>query len=307
MNSFSFSLCVGLCVYNSEQGLPYVLSNLDKLRLSGVFGKSDMRFIVVYEDNDSNLSNTHQLLNSFSNLVHPCVVEFIKNKFERSPVRQRHIGNARNTVLERLRELRSSGTEFSHFAFMDTNNYACIGAMNTEVIREAMARSDEWDSLSFLREAGYYDMWALSYDPYIHSFFHFREYWNNTLNKVRAHFDPTIERAVQNGETLFPVFSAYNGFAIYKSSVYLSDALPVLRYSDEIKREYYPEGMLKRQETLLNYIPDDRVDDDCEHRYFHLASLQPPHNARIFIYLKSLFKKMSELERPTRFCPRYLV
>ena len=302
-----FSLCVGLCVYNSEQGLPYVLSNLDKLRLSGVFGKSDMRFIVVYEDNDATMSNTHQLLNSFSNLVYPCVVECIKNRFDRSPVRQRHIGNARNTVLERLRELRASGTTFSHFAFMDTNNYACIGDMNTDVLREAMVRSEEWDSLSFLREAGYYDIWALSYDPYIHSFFHFKEYWNNTLNKVRAHFDHAIKIAVEGGETMFPVFSAYNGFAIYKCSVYLSDALPVLRYSDEIKRDYYPEGMLKRQEVLLGYGTDDRVDDDCEHRYFHLASLQPPHSARIFIYLKSLFKKMSELKRPTRFCPRCLV
>lgn len=303
----NFSLCVGMCIYNSEQGLPYVLSNLDKLRLSNVFGISSMRFIVVYEDNDSTMSNTHQLLNSFSNLVYPCVVECIKNRFDRSPVRQRHIGNARNTVLERLRELRSSGTMFSHFAFMDTNNYACIGDINTEVLREAMVRSDEWDSLSFLREAGYYDIWALSYDPYIHSFFHFKEYWNNTLNKVRAHFDHAIKHAADCGETMFPVFSAYNGFAIYKCSVYLSDAVPVLRYSDEIKREHYPEGMLKRQEILLGYGTDDRVNDDCEHRYFHLASLQPPHNARIFIYLKSLFKKMSELERPTRFCPRYLV
>ena len=63
----NFSLCVGMCIYNSEQGLPYVLSNLDKLRLSNVFGISSMRFIVVYEDNDSTMSNTHQLLNSFSN------------------------------------------------------------------------------------------------------------------------------------------------------------------------------------------------------------------------------------------------
>ena len=299
------SLCIGLCIYNSEHGLPYVLSNLGKLRSSGIFDR--MHFIVVYEDNDSSMSTTYQILNSFSNLIHPCVVECIKNRFARSPVRQRHIGNARNTVLERLRELRSAGTEFSHFAFMDTNNYACIGDMNTEVLREAMVRSEEWDSLSFLREAGYYDMWALSYDPFIHSFFHFREYWNNTLNKVRAHFDPAIEKAVRNGDTMFPVFSAYNGFAIYKCTVYLSDALPMLRYSDEIKREYYPEGMLKLQEAKLECGADDRGDDDCEHRYFHLASLQPPHNARIFIYLKSLFKKMSELERPTRFCPRYLV
>lgn len=303
--SSKFSLCVGLCIYNSQDGLPYVFSNLHKIKSSDIF--NSMRIIIVYEDYDPSISATHQLINSFSNMIHPISVEFVKNRYDRHRVRQMHIGNARNTFLERMRELRSSGTEFSHFAFMDTNNYACIGDMNTEVLREAMVRSEEWDSLSFLREAGYYDMWALSYDPFIHSFFHFREYWNNTLNKVRAHFEPTIERAVQNGETMFPVFSAYNGFAIYNTSVYLSDALPTLRYSHEIRRDYYPEGMLKRQEAILECSVDDRVDDDCEHRYFHMASIQMPHNARIFIYLKSLFKKMSDLERPSQFCPRYLV
>jgi hypothetical protein len=45
---------------------------------------------------------------------------------------------------------------------------------------------------------------------------------------------------------------------------------------------------------LVDSEMDGRINDDCEHRYFHMVSAQPPHNARIFIFLKSLFKKVPD-------------
>ena len=39
--------------------------------------------------------------------------------------------------------------------------------------------NDKWDCISFNREAGYYDMWALSFIPYVYSFNHFVDALNS--------------------------------------------------------------------------------------------------------------------------------
>jgi hypothetical protein len=177
---------------------------------------------------------------------------------------------------------------------MDFNDYACIGPIDTDVLKEAMQMRDQWDSVSFLREAGYYDAWALSFDPYIHSFFHFERDWEEVLIKMRTMFDRILVRAIQGGEKLLPVYSAFNGFALYRCDVYLSDEEPRIRYTDDIQPAYYPRGVLKKQMELVESKTDGRINDDCEHRYFHMVSTQSPHNARIFIFLKNLFKKVPD-------------
>jgi hypothetical protein len=233
-----------------------------------------------------------RMISDFSETVNTSVVEMIKNRYDWEPVRQRNIGHARNSFLEHLKELRTSNCVFSHFAFMDFNEYACIGPINTMVLQDVMSLSSDWDCVSFLREAAYYDMWALSFDPYIHSFFHFKRAWYEVVDRMRKMFDKIVFRAVSRGDKFLPVYSAFNGFAIYRCSTYLSDKEPCIKYSDEIKTEFYPKRVFENQLYFADSQIDGRKNDDCEHRYFHLASLQPPHNARIYIYLKSLFKKM---------------
>jgi len=207
-----------------------------------------------------------------------------------------------------MRELRDPaagggdcGGAYDYFAMMDANNYSCIGPVDTDVLRDAMNCADSWDSLSFLREAGYYDFWALSFDPFIRSFFHFKMNWGAVCGKMREAFKDFVESGLANGMDLIPVYSAFNGFALYRSAIYLCAEL---RYSDEIDPALFPADVLKKQVQILGCDPDDRNYDDCEHRFFHLASKQSPHNARIYIYAKSLFNEMPERDRPTRFQPR---
>ena len=298
--------CIGMCLFNNRNGISYLFSNLVQIYKSNIFAR--LRFTFVYEHRDGIVDYITPIIHSFSNLVPNAIVETIPNSRPRELVRQRNIGHARNTFLDHLRRLRSEqGVEFSHFAFMDFNDYACIGPIDTEVLKGAMQLQNEWDSVSFLREAGYYDLWALSFAPYIHSFFHFNRGWEDVLGHMKMMFDRVVMRAVMSGQELLPVFSAFNGFAIYRCAVYLSDQEPRIRYSDDIETSYYPKGMLLEQSWLVKAEPDGRINDDCEHRYFHLASTQPPHNARIFIYLKSLFKKMKPHEVPTSYTPRAVV
>ena len=296
------SLCIGMCLFKNRNGISYIFSNLVEIYKSAIFAR--VRFTFVYENYDDTVKHLAPNIHSFTTLVPNAVVETIPNNRPQEPVRQRNIGHARNTFLDHLRDLRSIGVEFSHFAFMDINNYACIGPIDTEVLKGVMQLQNDWDSVSFLREAGYYDMWALSFAPYIHSFFHFRRGWSDVLNRMKMMFDRVLLRAIMSGKELLPVFSAFNGFAIYRCAVYLSDEEPRIRYSDDVETKYYPKGMLLEQSSIVQSEPDGRPNDDCEHRYFHLVSRQSPHNARIFIYLKNLFRKLKPHEIPTSYTPR---
>lgn len=299
------SLCVCLCVYRSENGLPYVLTNLHIIHKSNIFDR--IKIIAIHEKCDDTNCDTesYSLLTSFANYLPPNSLEIIQNQYPPTPVRQRNIGNARNTFLNRMRSLRDEASEtYDHFAMMDTNDYACIGPICVDVLRQAMACAGEWDSISFLREAQYYDLWALSFDPFIHSFFHFKRSWYEVRDEMRAAFNAYLAEHINNEKILIPAYSAFNGFALYRSSTYLS---PDLRYSDEIDVNFYPGDVLKKQTQLLGCDTDGRTNDDCEHRYFHTASMQPPHNARIFIYAMSLFAKMPERDRPSRFTSRALI
>ncbi len=296
------TLCIGMCLFKNKNGISYIFSNLVKIYKSNVFSR--LRFTFVYEYRDDTLDYIAPVIRSFTNLVPNATVDVIPNTRPWEPVRQRNIGHARNTFLDHLRGLRTTGVTFSHFAFMDFNDYACIGPIDTDVLRGAMHIQDQWDSVSFLREAGYYDMWALSFAPYVHSFFHFKRGWGEVLSRMRYAFDRFITHAIMRGDELLPVLSAFNGFAIYRCAVYLSDQEPLIRYTDDIQTAYYPPGMLNEQSSLVESEPDGRPNDDCEHRYFHIVSMQAPHNARIFIYLKHLFKKLKPHEMPTSYTPR---
>ena len=267
------------------------------VRIYSSYIYSRVDFVFVYEEHDTTLNAIKQLIcEKFSPSVPNAKVEMIQNNRPWESVRQRNIGHARNTFLDYLRSLRNLDADnarlFSHFAFMDFNDYACIGDINTNVLQEVMDLQDEWDSVSFMREAGYYDMWALSFYPYVHSFFHFKRHWRDVLGRMRKMFDSVVLRAMHSDNPFLSVYSAFNGFALYRCSIYLSDAEPHIRYSDDIQTAFYPPNALQEQLFLVDSQTDERVNNDCEHRYFHMVSAQPPHNARIYIYLKSLFKKM---------------
>ena len=293
------TLCIGMCIFNNINGISYLFSNLAQIYNSGIFSRVD--FVFIYESYDTTLREiTKFIYDDFSPRVPNANIDMIQNQYPWEPVRQRNIGHARNTFLDYLRSLRlcthtldsDEVCSFSHFAFMDFNDYACIGDINTDVLREVMDLQSEWDSVSFMREAGYYDMWALSFYPYVHSFFHFERHWRDVLERMRKMFDSVVLRAIHSGKSFLSVCSAFNGFALYRCSTYLSDEEPRIRYSDDIQTAFYPPNALQDQLYLVDAQMDGRINEDCEHRYFHMVSAQPPHNARIYIYLKSLFKKM---------------
>jgi len=306
---------IGLCVYNNERGLPSVLSNIVKLSESKLFDK-----ITIVAFYDSSSDKSHSILESFKNryelgikssssfqVIETTIIINNKSKNFRMSLgnssrvmdksRTMRIALARNQILNYIRSLQVRGGIYNkYFIMMDSNEYACVGRINVDTLRSALERSDEWDSISFDREAGYYDYWALSFDPHIYSFFHV-ENRNETLQsmvagfakklndaKIKSNITNELHESNQKNEgkyqyDLIPVHSAFNGFAIYKTSMFLNCS-----YSSMIHIDLFPKHSIRCK--ILNDFKDD-----CEHRKFHLEAIKK-NGARIMVSPLSIFYKL---------------
>jgi hypothetical protein len=191
--------------------------------------------------------------------------------------RTMRIANARNEILNYIRFSQKRGEKHNYFIMMDSNEYACVGKINIDTLRNAIQRSDEWDSISFDREAGYYDYWALSFGSHIYSFYHVQNK-NDALNNMVVDFTTKLNEA-RKSSNLIPVYSAFNGFAIYKTNMFLN-----CTYSSMIHIHLFPK----------EFLPSKIVNDfknDCEHRKFHLEAIKK-NSAKIMVSPLSIFYKI---------------
>ena len=281
---------IGLCVYNNERGLPSVLSNIVKLSQSKLFDK--LTIVVFY---DASTDNSYSILESFkyrnmngdtSTLIETIIISNKTKEFRMSfgsasrvmdKSRTMRIANARNEILNYIRLLETQRIFNKYFIMMDSNEYACVGNINTDALCHALARSDEWDSISFNREAGYYDYWALSFDPHIYSFYHVQNK-DETLNNMVDSFTIKLNEARESRDFI-PVYSAFNGFAIYKTNMFLNCS-----YSSMIHIHLFPKELLPSK--ILNHFKND-----CEHRKFHLEAIKK-NGAKIMVSPLSIFYKL---------------
>jgi hypothetical protein len=191
-----------------------------------------------------------------------------------------NICHARNSLLDILR---SDYSEVPYFIMIDSNNYSCVGDINMDVLDGVMGRSD-WDAISFDREAGYYDFWALSYYPFLYSFFHFTDY-KVVLGMMQEDFERVLENQKQkNSDDLIVVCSAFNGFSIYRAGFFLNCS-----YDTTIDFRWFSQRFIQDQQRITGKSIIKFKKFDCEHRKFHLEAIRK-NNARIRICVKSLFK-----------------
>jgi hypothetical protein len=270
------SVVIGLCVYNSAKGLPSVLKNIDKIKNYKLF--TDIKIIACY---DTSKDKSLDILETYEKDI----IEIIKNENRTSKVKTENIAFARNKILERIREKYAN---YEYFIMMDTNEYSCVGDINMNVLEDVIKRKDEWDSISFDREAGYYDTWALSFEPFIYSFFHC-EKSSVVVKKMREAFSKILnENKTNTPDNYIDVYSAFNGFAIYKTAIFSN-----CTYHSNIQFKLFPKDILKKQINACGgckFLPS--LKNDCEHRAFHLEAKQK-NNAKIKICTKSLFSKLS--------------
>jgi hypothetical protein len=273
------TLVIGLCVYNSARGLPSVLKNIDKIKKHRLF--TDIKIVVSYDNSKDKSLNILEMYEKENKKD----IEIIKNENRTSKIKTENIAFARNQILERIREKYAN---YEYFIMMDTNEYSCIGDINVNILEDVIKRKDEWDSMSFDREAGYYDTWALSFEPFIYSFFHC-EKSSVVVKKMREAFSKILnENKTNTPDNYIDVYSAFNGFAIYKTAIFSN-----CTYHSNIQFKLFPKDILKKQINACGgckFLPS--LKNDCEHRAFHLEAKQK-NNAKIKICTKSLFSKLS--------------
>jgi len=275
------NVVICLSVYNNEFGLPYCLKNIKKIK--DVFDKLN---IVVFYDNSKDKSL--EILNNFKKNEN-IDIDIIINKNKKFNLRTANIAHARNSLLKIIRE---KYNDYYYFIMMDTNEYACVGEINRDLIYDVIHNEKyDYDALSFDREAGYYDTWALSFDPYIYSFFHFNN-WEKVVDNMRLEFNKLLNNHEKNN--LISVYSSFNGFCIYKTNKFINCS-----YSSNIDKNLFPEGSIKKQETLVENTILNKLYDDCEHRKFHLEAIKK-NNAKIRICKNYIFFKFKNPHHSSR-------
>jgi len=270
------TVCIGLCVFNNGFGLPYVFQNIERIQ---TLFEDKIQIVIAYDESpDNSLGFIMSKLNDFQ-------IHIIKNNNRPDfTYRNGYICFARNLILKYIRE---NIPDTKYLMMMDSNEYACVGDIQLETLQETLDREKEWDAVSFDRSAGYYDYWALSFDPFIYSFFHTNN-MESVLEKMKMEFKLQLDDAKEKNAFL-NVYSAFNGFAIYKWSIFKE-----CEYSININLSLFPDNTLEKQvvETGIKLLPVFNNAYDCEHRHFHLQAIHTK-NARICIYPKSIFAKFT--------------
>jgi hypothetical protein len=162
----------------------------------------------------------------------------------------------------------------------------CSGKMNVDVLKKHIDNNDRWDSLSFNR-SNYYDIWALSIRPFIFSYVHFKNPYD-ILHNMGLYICKSLN-SLKEGE-LLSCYSAFNGFAIYKTEVFKD-----CTYDGNIRLDLIPKNLLEEtiKENKSKIIFKSQswlsiLNEDCEHRSFHFDAINKK-NARIFIAPEKLF------------------
>ena len=267
------------CAYNVGPFLSNVLKNIQAL--CGSF--NDYYIVISYDDSQD---NTLELLEKFM-IKHPGKMKIIKGNNQLGEIRTQNIANARNKILDTIREVNLKC--FDYFIMMDMDDVNSVkmnlNVLNTFIESERKEEPLPWDSLSFNRVI-YYDLWALSIEPYTFSCNHYnnvRKVKHLMVQRVKDAMGQSILQDPNHG--LVPCISAFNGFAIYRTKKFIN-----INYEWNVHKTLtiYPKYIIDQMSRAVCEQPINRH-DDCEHRYFHIRASQLS-NARICISPMCLFQ-----------------
>ena len=202
-------------------------------------------------------------------------VKLYINKQTLSSYRTHRIAKGRNQCITIIK---NNYSDYEYFIMMDMDD-RCAGNIKLDVLVDALnIKFGQWDSLSFNHPTGYYDTWALSKRPFIFSCHHFAK----SADLWRQYIVKLIEKWPTN--TLIPCYSAFNGFAIYKTQKFLN-----CKYDGRFKYDYIPKQLLLENMAIAGNMHVGKQKEDCEHRSFHFQAIRK-NNAQIRISPLCLFE-----------------
>jgi len=267
---YPYPIVISGIVFECAPYLHAVFDNITKI----ITLFSDYRIVIeVDEGKDASLS----ILEAWQKKLSPHMI-VIQGK-KSSNIRTENIAIARNAAHKKIKDLVSSSFNPRFFIVMDMDD-VCIETMKLPVLRHAFDNEDVWDSISFHRKY-YYDIWALSYDPYLISCFHWKE---DAVAFIQEKITQKLD-AISPNEFL-PVLSAFNGFAVYRTDIFMRC---VYDWRFQSTQKFITSDMLsKNKEAMHPNVFSNTMEMDCEHRFFHMSAVFD-HGARIKICPQLLF------------------
>ena len=271
--SFQNKCCICGPVRNCGPYLDKIFENIEKI--GALF--EDYAIIMYYDQsNDNTLGKLkeYQLKNSR--------LRFYVNKGAVSPYRTHRIAKARNFCLEKVRERYA---DYPFFIMMDCDEVNCK-TVYTDILKKYFDR-DDWDALSFQTSPIYYDIWALSIQPYTFSYNHF--FNNNAYYGKIQNYVTKLLNNLKDGE-LLQCISAFNGFAVYKTDKFKDCWYDGRVRLDLVPKHYLLKHMKVTESPIIfkDYGNINGYYEDCEHRAFHLQGISK-NNAKIRISPEVVF------------------
>lgn len=254
------------CVKNCSKFLDKVFINIDKI--ISIF--DDYKIILAH---DTSSDNSLQILHDKQQNYNIELLNVSENNYiYDSTLRSKRISNSRNMIMDYIKN--DNRDDFNYFIMMDMDE-VCSESININILKQYLHNNNDWDALSFNR-TNYYDIWALSIDPYIFSCWHFPGGFD-VVNKIKNYITNKLDKLDKT--KLLECVSAFNGFSIYKK-----DKFKDCRYDWQVKTNYeniYKDIINKNENALgknitidKSYHPIINPTTDCEHRYFHMKAIQ---------------------------------
>ena len=266
------------CIRNSYKYIENVYKNI--IKISKLF--NNYKIIIVYDEStDRTLEMLLKLKEKNSN------IEIIINKNKLSNYKTENISNARNSILNYIKK--ENNSEFEYFIMMDLDD-VCEKDINTDILKKTFLR-DDWDGITFNRSE-YYDIWALSIDPFLISCWHMAKEQMNScfyVEIIRKYIVDKLNNLNEN--ELLDCKSSFNGFGLYKKDKFIN-----CNYSNNIFKSlsYLSIDLINKNISKLNEITKIENNlyvnllEDCEHRSFHFEAIEK-NNSRIKISPHYLF------------------
>lgn len=287
------------CVLNCGVFLEKVFNNIKKV--GEIF--TDYKIIISYDDS---IDNSLSILHEYQKYL-PLVI--LHNTRPRSCIRTKNISEARNLILDYIYN-KDNKDGYKYFIMLDMDDVNST-SINTDILKYYLYFNNEsWDALSFNRRK-YYDIWALSIEPFILSCWHWTEYWadsNYIVLNINFHVVNLLSRL--NNEELLECYSAFNGLSLYKIEKFVNcryewninkniDLINSLNsnFIDLNKKTLEKNNMIIDTSEYINESEFIKYNDplitikkieDCEHRHFHLSAIKY-NNARIRISPMKIF------------------
>ena len=246
--------CICAAVMNVSQYLPKIIFNMKQI--SGLF--DECQFIFYYDSSHDGTLNLLYQYEKDDDRIKIIVNTYRNPRFGRT----NHIAYARNGMLEHVK---TKYGDYDFMIMMDADN-VCSHPVDPSKLKKYLDRED-WDGL-FFNKSYFYDLWALSLPHMPFSMWHYRQ--PHSFNKYKDEIAERLKHC-KKGE-LVPVFSAFNGFGVYRLEKFKDTY-----YDGNERLDLIPEFLMKEAEKhvgkKMHWHYEPGLNCDCEHRAFHLQAM----------------------------------